>query len=221
MAGSAIDLLLTDLDGVVRHFDRSVVDRLERDHDLEVGSLRREAFEHPRGHAAITGGVTRAEWIEQVGVATGSPEAAREWLGITGTRWGRSDRDMVELIRGVRRAGVPVAVLTNGTDTIDAELSSVGLTDAFDAVFCSWHLGQAKPDPEVFDRVCAVLEVDAGRVVFVDDSQANVEGARQAGLIAHTFTGVPAFRATLADLGLPLTDPPDPPQPPPDHHPNL
>ena len=202
MTGAAIDLLLTDLDGVVRHFDRSIADDLEVELGLEFGSLRREAFDHPRGLAAVTGGLTRAAWIEEIGLAVGSPRAAREWLGVTGTPWGRADPAMVDLITGLRATGTRVAVLTNGTDTIDEELSSVGLADAFDAVFCSWHLGVAKPDRAAFDHVVDATGVAADRILFIDDSPTNVVGAREAGLIAHDFTGVDALRATLADLGV-------------------
>lgn len=198
MTGAAIDLLLTDLDGVVRHFDRRVADDLEIEHGLEIGSLRREAFEHPRGQAAITGGLTRAAWADDVGAAVGSPEAARAWLGT----WGAPDLEMVSLLGDVRAAGIRVAVLTNGTDTIHDELATVGLTDAFDQVFCSWFIGIAKPDMRVFTHVCDTLLVDPARVLFIDDSPANVVGAAAAGLIAHDFAGVGALRSTLSDLGV-------------------
>ncbi|MEM7287559.1 MAG: HAD-IA family hydrolase [Actinomycetota bacterium] len=198
MAAPAIDLLLTDLDGVVRHFDRSVADTLEVTHGLEVGSLRREAFEHPRGQAAITGGLTRSAWADEVGAAVGSPEAAHAWLGT----WGAADPVMADLIRTVRAAGVPVAVLTNGTDTIHDELATVGLDAAFDHVFCTWFIGLAKPDPRVFAHVCASLDVQPARVLFVDDSPGNVDGARDAGLLGRNFAGVEDLRSALTDLGV-------------------
>lgn len=197
---AAIDLLLTDLDGVVRHFDKRIADDLEVEHGLEIGSLRREAFGHPRGHAAITGGLTRSAWADEVGAAVGSPEAAHAWLGT----WGAADPAMVLLLAEVRAAGVPVAVLTNGTDTIHDELATVGLTDAFDHVFCTWFIGVAKPDHRVFHHVCDQREVAPNRVLFIDDTPANVLGAAEAGLVAHDFTGVEPLRTTLADLGVSL-----------------
>ena len=186
--------LLLDLDGVVRHFDRSVADRLEREHDLAPGSLRREAFEHPRGYAAITGELTRSEWTEQVGRAVGSIAAAHEWLGT----WGTADPVMVAAIERIRASGTPVATLTNGTDTIHRELEACGLTDVFDRVYCSWYLRRAKPDPEVFRMVCADLGVVPAEVAFFDDSPANVAGAREAGLSAAPFENA---RQVLAAVG--------------------
>ena len=189
--------LLLDLDGVIRHFDRSVADELELGHGLEPGSLRRAAFDHPRGRAAITGELTRAEWTDQVGRDVGSVEAARAWLGT----WGFVDVEMLRALDQIRGGGTPVAVLTNGTDTIEAELASCGLDDAFDRVFCSWFLQCAKPDPEVFRTVCAELGVEPGDVTFFDDSAANVEGARTAGLAAEVFVDAEQVLAAAAPIG--------------------
>lgn len=199
---STIDLFLTDIDGVVRHFDRSVVDTLEARHRLDPGSLRSAAFDHPRGQLAVTGGLTRAEWIAEVGEATGSARAAEDWLGIAGSTWGRADHAVVDLIEAVRSAGVAVAALTNGTDTIHRELADVGLSDTFDRVFCSWHMGVAKPDTEVYITVCEAMGVSPDRVFFVDDSDDNVAGAVEAGLRSVAFSGVDHLRTTLRSAGL-------------------
>lgn len=186
-------VLLLDLDGVVRHFDPSVADDLEVRHGLEAGSLRRAAFAPPRGIAAITGGLTRAEWTAEVGSAVGSIEAARTWLGT----WGSADPEMVDLIAEIRLGGVRVALLTNGTDTIPDELAACGLDGAFDHVFCSWHLGVAKPDAEVYGRVCAAMSVEPSDVVFFDDSEPNVVGARAVGLVAELFIGTDQVRRKI------------------------
>ena len=39
-------------------------------------------------------------------------------------------------------------------------------------------------------------------VLFIDDSPANVEGARRVGLAAHLFVGPAQLEATLAAAGL-------------------
>lgn len=186
-------VLLLDLDGVVRHFDTSVADDLEMRHGLPAGSLRRAAFEHPRGMAAVTGGLTRAQWTDEVGRAVGSLDAAREWLGT----WGSADPAMVTLIDEIRSHGVRVAVLTNGTDTIHAELATCGLDGVFDDVFCSWHLGAAKPDPAAFLHVCRAMAVEPADVCFFDDSEPNVAGARSAGLAADVFVGPDQVRRAV------------------------
>ncbi len=66
----------------------------------------------------------------------------------------------------------------------------------------SHELGAVKPDEEIFDRALARLGVAPGRVVFLDDNQINVDGARTAGLVARRVRGVGEARAALVDLGL-------------------
>ena len=123
----------------------------------------------------------------------GSVEAARAWLGT----WGSADQAMVDVVDEARASGVRVALLTNGTDTIHDELAACGLAEAFDEVFCSWHLGVAKPDPEVYRRVCAAMAVDPSEVIFFDDSEPNVVGARSMGMIAEVFQSPDQIRRAI------------------------
>ena len=69
-------------------------------------------------------------------------------------------------------------------------------------VFNSARLGLAKPDPEAFRKVAALLETTPERCLFVDDTLPNVEGARQAGMQAEHFTGIDALRSLLERAGL-------------------
>lgn len=52
----------------------------------------------------------------------------------------------------------------------------------FERLFCSYELGTVKTDPRTFPRVAALLNVDPAGILFVDDVEANVKSAEQAGL---------------------------------------
>ena len=54
----------------------------------------------------------------------------------------------------------------------------------FDRTFVSSELGVRKPDRASFDRISREIGVPHGRILFFDDTPANVEGARRAGLQA-------------------------------------
>jgi putative hydrolase of the HAD superfamily len=58
----------------------------------------------------------------------------------------------------------------------------------FRAVFTSCEIGRRKPEAEAFARVAARIGVPPARLLFFDDVQANVEGARRAGLQAFRVT---------------------------------
>lgn len=50
--------------------------------------------------------------------------------------------------------------------------------DPFDTVFISSTLGVRKPDPIAFERVVAEIGVPASEILFFDDTQENIDGAR-------------------------------------------
>jgi HAD superfamily hydrolase (TIGR01509 family) len=56
----------------------------------------------------------------------------------------------------------------------------------------------AKPDPRIFAKACEGGNFDPAQTLFIDDSPANVQGARDFGLQAYLFDGnVDALRAYL------------------------
>jgi putative hydrolase of the HAD superfamily len=59
----------------------------------------------------------------------------------------------------------------------------------FRGVFVSSVIGLRKPDREAFDYVAREMGVPVSRILFFDDSLANVEGARAAGLQAVHVRG--------------------------------
>ncbi|HYP98399.1 MAG TPA: HAD family phosphatase [Polyangiaceae bacterium] len=72
----------------------------------------------------------------------------------------------------------------------------------FAALFLSFELGLAKPNPEIFGRVCQLSQTSPERCYFVDDTLVNVEAARALGFKAHCFGGIDALTAELHALGL-------------------
>ena len=72
----------------------------------------------------------------------------------------------------------------------------------FHKVFVSSTIGLRKPDAEAFQFVVNAIKVPAERVIFFDDSQNNVEGARACGLQAVHVTSHADVAGTLAAMGL-------------------
>ena len=62
--------------------------------------------------------------------------------------------------------------------------------------------GLGQPDPEVYRRCVASLGVEPDATLFVDDSPANVEGARAAGLHVHHYTDQEGLATDLYRRGL-------------------
>jgi putative hydrolase of the HAD superfamily len=188
--------LLIDLDGVLRRWDRAHDAEVERRYRLDPGVLLATAMAPERVRPAVLGEVSHAEWMAGVGRALGAPGAVAEWEAYRG----EVDPAVLGLVREVRADGIPVALVTNATDRLDADLAALGLGTELDAVVNSSAVGVAKPAPEYFIRACGTVGVPARDCLVVDDSDRFVRGARRAGLLAHRWTGpadLPYLRAAL------------------------
>jgi len=76
------------------------------------------------------------------------------------------------------------------------------LVGLFDHRFLSFELGLLKPDIAAFAHVADLLEVPAGRVLFLDDNAVNVAGAAAAGFQAARAAGVEEARKRLVEAAV-------------------
>lgn len=72
--------------------------------------------------------------------------------------------------------------------------------DAFDDMIISAEVGLVKPDARIFQLAVEQLGVDAGKAVFVDDFQLNVEGAKLVGLQGICFQSPQQMKLDLEQL---------------------
>lgn len=64
----------------------------------------------------------------------------------------------------------------------EREQASYGFEDMCDALVYSHEIGCLKPDPRAYETVCERLDVSPAEALFVDDLEANVQGAIDAGM---------------------------------------
>ncbi|WP_392466598.1 HAD family hydrolase [Arsenicicoccus cauae] len=174
-----IDTLLLDADGVLQYLPKGWAS---------------EVLGHPRwpGMQALLD--VEAPFL--TGQRTdGFPEAIAELLRTSGVdlpveaffaAWSLIliDQRALELVDQVRARGVKVHLATNQQSMRAAIMRDQGLDDHFDGAYYSYELGCKKPDRAYFDHIVRDLRVQRDRVLFVDDTWVNVEGARRAGIRA-------------------------------------
>lgn len=195
----AISVALFDVDGVVRHYDPDHVTAVEARWSLPPGALLAAAFDPALLRALTTGRLRRRDWVTEIGRRVGVAAAAVEWA----SHPGRIDDAVLDLIDEVRATGCTVALFSNGSDELAAELAAHGVDRHVDLVLNSAELAVAKPAPEAFRAACERLGVDdPARALFVDDTRANVEGAARVGLHTHLYDGPAGLRALLEQLHL-------------------
>jgi putative hydrolase of the HAD superfamily len=151
-------------------------------HRLETGELTVEEFD-----VLLAAELTTVDGgpVHPVGVL------ARLFAGM------RPDPEMFALAEDLRDVGVRVALLSNSwgntypRERIDA---------LFDPVVISGEVGLRKPLAPIYELTLERLGLQAERVVFVDDAEPNVLGARAVGMRALLHADAAATRAALADL---------------------
>jgi putative hydrolase of the HAD superfamily len=193
--------LLIDLDGVLRLWEPPVA--VEEKYGLEPGVLLRTAMSWDIYRPAVAGEITDAEWMRLIAMRLPLPgeeaaAAVAEWQ----THRGYVDDEVLAFVREIRAAGRPVGLASNATDRLRGDLDSLGLADDFDVVVSSSELKVHKPAPAYFERACAALGLEPHWVLFIDDDDRAVRGARVAGMPAYRWSSRRDFTYLRAALGV-------------------
>lgn len=192
-----MQVVVSDLDGVLRRFDEHLWERLDAHLGRPTDTAYRAILRSPLLGEVVRGRATHAQWRQRIledleadGIDPDTAhEALRTWLDSAPAL----DRGVLGVLEDARRAGREVFVFTNGTDRVREELRGFGLDRMLrpdgsgDRLLNSAELGAAKPDAEAYDAAHARIQQVLGRsiprsaVAFLDDSARHVSGAREAG----------------------------------------
>ncbi|WP_174285060.1 HAD family phosphatase [Sphingomonas bacterium] len=112
---------------------------------------------------------------------------------------------MVALVEELDAAGVPLFAITNfsGEFFSPFRATQAVLFDRFRDIVVSGDEKLVKPDAAIYRLALARFGIAAEEAVFIDDSVANVIGARDVGMTALHFVDAPTLRGQLRELGLP------------------
>jgi HAD superfamily hydrolase (TIGR01509 family) len=155
------------------------------DRDLSAAS-HRAAYSGSALHAGLTDHQARLLYERGVSPAAWTPYP-----------------DTVEVLRRLRAAGVPTAVVSNiGWDPRPVFVRW-GVADLFDALVLSYERGVIKPDPRIFELACRELGVAPADTLMVGDNP-DADGAAAA--IGCRFVLVPADPARPPDALLQAID---------------
>jgi HAD superfamily hydrolase (TIGR01509 family) len=108
-------------------------------------------------------------------------------------------RGVCAFVEKLVQAGVPRAVATSASrGDLDALLSQVGLRAHFEVIVTAEDVQWGKPNPEVFLRAAAGLDVPPTSCVVFEDSLVGVHAARNAGMRVVGVTTAHDGRELLA-----------------------
>ena len=113
--------------------------------------------------------------------------------------------EAVAILEELRAAGVKTYAITNfSREKFALTRTRYPFLDSFEGIVVSAHEQLLKPDPRIYALLCERHGLAPADCIFIDDSLANVEGARAFGMQGHHFKTAAELRADLRQQGLPL-----------------
>jgi 2-haloacid dehalogenase len=136
--------------------------------------------EHPQ-HAALIAAF-RDRWVETLGDAI---------------------EPTVDVLAELRASGVRLFALSNwSAETFPIARPRFPFLEWFEGIVISGEVGITKPDARVYRHLIDRYRLDPATTVFIDDNEANVQAARELGIIAIRFDGAVSLRHALRELHL-------------------
>jgi epoxide hydrolase-like predicted phosphatase len=184
----------TDLDG-----------RWEQRLGLRPGEFFERLRQSGLGRDANLGRVSEAEFAQALGRLYGLDQPTTEELLVDLWDWyvGELNSELADYFQRLRPR-YRTAILSNAAAGGRREEDRrYGFAAMADVLVYSYEVGIEKPDRRIYEITCQRLGVQPGEVVFLDDLEANVAAARQAGMRAVLFQStaraITDMEACLAD----------------------
>lgn len=185
---------MVDVDGVIVRPDGKRADKRRWDqdlkHDLGIDPADLQAaFFKPHWPDVVNG---RADLFERLvpALADVTTDVSAQTLVDYWFKWDSElDDALLADLAALRAAGTEMHLATVQEHHRARYLwETLGFRDRFDAIHYSAAYGVGKPDPVFFTAVAAKLESAPEKLLLIDDSAANIEGARRAGWRASLWT---------------------------------
>ncbi|SDD28852.1 HAD family hydrolase [Paraburkholderia lycopersici] len=201
---AAISVVLFDLEGVLSYYDR----------DARVASLAASTGAPPEAvrHAiwgsglearADAGELDPDDYLRALGAVLGRAVSRDAWLASRRASITPNEAALALAQRVATRSHI--AVLTNNSPLVTDYLDYLNppVARLFGArIYSSAAFGAVKPAAQTYLGCVAQLGATPQATLFIDDSQANVTGALEAGLQARQFVDADSLAHDLERLGL-------------------
>lgn len=183
-----IRAVVFDIGGVLEYTQPMTLDdHWEPRLNLQPGEIISRMADVWRGGSIGT--VTEAEvwqrFSETFGVTDAVLDEYREemWAEYLGT----PNQELIDYFAGLRPR-YQTAILSNSfVGARERESARYRFDEMCDFIIYSHEVGMSKPDPRIYEMTCSQLGRPPGEVVFLDDREGAIEGARAIGMKGVVF----------------------------------
>lgn len=158
--------------------------------DEESTVIRRELFQSETWLAGDAGEINESEKFEKI--KPNVPPQFHTALKNCCAHWGDFMKPLpgaIDFCREAKQRGYHLFVLSNASDAFLEIFPREMPTDLFDGLLYSAEVKLLKPDVKIYRQLLEKFSLTAEECVFFDDMEANVAGARLAGMQAVCFDG--------------------------------
>lgn len=120
------------------------------------------------------------------------PEHLKDCIREFAKEWPRCTTllpDTIDFIHELKKKGIPVYLLSNAPTYFADYYEGSELLSLFDGILFSGPIKMAKPSIEIYEHFLEKFKLNAADCFFIDDLEANIEGAKKAGIDGIIFTG--------------------------------
>lgn len=193
-------IMLFDADGVMIKSSRLFSEQLELEYGIPV--VRMQPFFTGVFKLCSIGQADLKQELEKVVGEWGWKGTVDELLDFWFSKGTLIDEEVLAWVRQLVASGVRCFMTTDQEKYRGEHLRrTLGHGKPFEEIFFSAEMGCPKKEVPFFDQVYQYIirsgPVDRNKVLFVDDSQKNVEVAQQFGFVGHVFTQLSGLKALL------------------------
>ena len=182
--------IIFDMGNVLLTYDPEVCLNhiVEKEEDRAL--IRRELFEGPEWVQGDLGELSDEERFN--GVSKRVPERLHEELRRCTVEWDmcmHPVKQAREFCDYLKKSGFGIYVLSNASSSFYRYFPRFAPFDYFDGIVVSCDVHIIKPDIRIYQHLLKKYNLRADECFFIDDLEANIEGARNAGIDGAVFEG--------------------------------
>lgn len=191
-----IKVVLFDIDGLLIHQER-FSEALARDYGLSIEKT--QAFFLGPFQECLTGKWELKGLLPDYLPSWGWEKGVDAFLEVWFAREYKLNQELLEYIKDLRTKGVKCFLATNQEKhRFQYIIEKMGFAHNFDRAYASAHLGHKKPDQEFFAKIFSELRnISKEEILFWDDREVNIKGAKDFGINAELYTDFPDFQEKM------------------------
>ena len=93
--------------------------------------------------------------------------------------------EALELLRKIKSKGYKIYILSDLKETDFGDFKEHVSEDLYDKFYKSYEIGYTKPSKEIYEYVIKDIGINPSNILFFDDKEKNIEGAKEVGIDAR------------------------------------